>query len=300
MDKEHVLSFLNDAEKYEYTVDTPASELTSFRVGGPVSVVAYPKDKGAFCALLCFLSDNGIKHIVLGCGSNVLAPDEGYDGVFVLTSRIAEILIEDNIMTVGCGRGITSCASAAQKAGLSGFAFAYGIPGSVGGAVYMNAGAYGSEIKDIIVSAECFDHATGGVIELCKDALLLGYRDSALRHNGMTVLSARFRLTPGDPEAIMAEMADYMSRRREKQPLEFPSAGSVFKRAPGHFTGKLIEDAGLKGTRVGGAEVSEKHAGFIVNRSGATARDIKALIDLVCERVYSLYGVRLERELIYI
>ena len=295
-----LLSFLDNPSDYEYTTDTPASELTSFRVGGPVSVVAYPKNKGALCALLRFLSEREIRHTVLGCCSNVLAPDEGYDGVFVVTTKMTALDITDEVMTAECGRGITSCASAAQKAGLSGLEFAYGIPGSVGGAVFMNAGAYGSEVANVITKAECYDPATRKFHTFTREELCLGYRDSILRHNGMIVLSAEFALNRRDPDEIMAEMADYMSRRRDKQPLEYPSAGSVFKRAPGHFTGKLIEDAGLKGARIGGAEVSEKHAGFIVNRGGATAADVKALVSLIEARIYELYGVALERELIYL
>ncbi len=297
--KEALLSFISGGG-YEYSLDTPAAELTSFRVGGPVLAVVYPQNKGALCALLRFLREREAKHCVLGCGTNVLAPDEGYDGVLVMTSRMAGLSIDGTTLTAECGRGVTSCASAAQRAGLSGFEFAYGIPGSVGGAVFMNAGAYGREIKDIIIDAECRDSKSGEVVTLTRDELMLGYRDSALRHNGMTALSARFSLTPGDGEKIAAEMAELMAKRRGKQPLEYPSAGSVFKRAPGHFTGKLIEDCGLKGARVGGAEVSPKHAGFIVNVGGATADDVKSLIGLVEARVFEKFGVALERELIYL
>ena len=300
MDRTRLLSFLESSQEYECGFDIPASELTSFRVGGSVDTVIYPKNKGAFCALLRYLSETGIRHTVLGCGSNVLVPDEGYDGVLVITTHMTEMKIDGVTLTAECGRGVTSCASAAQREGLSGFEFAYGIPGSVGGAVYMNAGAYGSEIAAIITKAECYDAASGQLHTLTRDELCLGYRDSILRHNGMIVVSAEFSLKPGDRDAILAEMTDYMTRRRDKQPLEYPSAGSVFKRAPGHYTGKLIEDAGLKGMRIGGAEVSEKHAGFIVNRGGATADDIKTLVALVEEKVYEMHGVRLERELIYL
>ena len=300
MDKTLLLSFIENGIDCEYGFDTPASELTSFRAGGPVAAVVYPKNKGAFCALLRFLSEHEIKHTVLGCGSNVLVPDEGYDGVLVITTHMTAIEINGTVLTAECGRGVTSCASAAQREGLAGFEFAYGIPGSVGGAVYMNAGAYGSDIAAIITTAECYDASRDAVVTLTKEELELGYRDSVLHRNGMIVLSAEFSLTPGEPAAIMAAMTDYMARRRDKQPLEYPSAGSVFKRAPGHFTGKLIEDAGLKGLRIGGAEVSEKHAGFIVNRGGATASDIKALVAEVEARVYEEHGVRLERELIYL
>ncbi len=296
---EELLSFIGGG-CYEYTLDAPASELTSFRTGGKVAAVVYPKNKRALCALLRFLSERDARHITLGCGTNVLAPDDGYDGVFVMTQKMTRISLDGSVMTAECGRGVTSCASAAQKAGLSGLEFAYGIPGSVGGAVFMNAGAYGSEIRDIIKDAECWDPEQGETVTLTKDELSLGYRDSILRHNGMTVLSARFALTPGDGGEISAKMAELMSKRRDKQPLEYPSAGSVFKRAPGHFTGKLIEDCGLKGTRIGGAVVSEKHAGFIVNAGSATSNDVKALVSLVEERVFAEFGVRLERELIYL
>ncbi len=300
MRTEEIISFLKADENFDFTTDTPASSLTSFRVGGRVRVVAYPKNRDAFCELTRRLASSETKYVVLGCGSNVLAPDEGYDGVFVMTTKLTGLSIEGNTLTAECGRGITSCASSAARAGLGGLAFAYGIPGSVGGAVYMNAGAYGSEIKDIIISADCWDAARGEVLTLTKDELRFGYRDSALRHNGLTVLSAAFSLFPEDTEKITAEMNDYMNRRRDKQPLEYPSAGSVFKRAPGHFTGKLIEDAGLKGYRVGGAEVSEKHAGFIINAGGATAEDVKTLVAVIEARVFELFGVRLERELIYL
>ena len=301
MNKSALTEFINaHVSEYDFAVDVSAAELTSFRCGGSVAAVAYPKSKGALCALLRYLSESGERYTVLGCGTNVLVDDEGYDGVLVITSQMDGLQINGTTMTAECGRGVTSCASAAQKAGLAGFAFAYGIPGSVGGAVTMNAGAYGSEISNIIISADCVDITTGELVTLTKDELELDYRDSIIRRGGLVVLSADFALTPADPDAILAEMTDYMNRRRDKQPLSYPSAGSVFKRAPGHFTGKLIEDAGLKGTRVGGAEVSEKHAGFIINRDNATASDVKALVKLVEERVYEVHGVRIEREIIYL
>lgn len=301
MDKSSLCAYLNErGDEYEYTIDADAADITSFKCGGIVAVAVYPKSTASLCALLQYLTDAGIRHDVIGLGTNVLVDDGGYDGVLVITTKMAGIDIDGEMLTAECGRGITACASAAQKAGLAGFSFAYGIPGSVGGAVAMNAGAYGGEIADIIVSAECYDMAAKKVVTIDKDGLSLGYRDSIIRRGGLIVLSASFKLKKGDPDAILAEMTDIMDRRRDKQPLSYPSAGSVFKRAPGHFTGRLIEDAGLKGMRIGGAEVSEKHAGFIINKENATASDVKALVELVEERVYESFGVKLEREIIYL
>ena len=301
MDIGSLKSFLDErADEYEYTVDADASELTSFRCGGKIKIAVSPKSTQSLCELLRILTEAGIRHDVIGLGTNVLVDDGGYDGVLVITSLMTELTIDGETLTAECGRGITSCASAAQKAGLSGFSFAYGIPGSVGGAVAMNAGAYGGEISDIILSADCWDVGERRIVTLDREALSLGYRDSVIRRGGLVVLSAKFALKKGDQDAIFAEMTDFMNRRREKQPLSYPSAGSVFKRAPGHYTGKLIEDAGLKGVRIGGAEVSEKHAGFIINKCGATAGDVKALVELVTSRVYEKFGVMLEREIIYL
>lgn len=295
-----IIDFLaRNSGEYEYGQNVSAAELTSFRIGGDVSVTAYPKTKGALCALLRYLKESDTAYSVLGNGSNVLVSDDGYDGVFVITTLISDIEIDGDTVTVGAGKGITSVASAAQRAGLSGLEFAYGIPGTVGGAVTMNAGAYGGEISDVIVSADCYDAETDSVVTLAKDDLALGYRESVIKHRPLTVISAKFSLVHGDKDEILAKMTDFMGRRRDKQPLEYPSAGSVFKRYPGYFTAQLIDGAGLKGYRIGGAEVSTKHAGFIVNRGGATAEDVKALVELITSRIEELHGIRIERELIY-
>lgn len=295
-----IIDFLaRSTGEYEYGQNVSAADLTSFRIGGAVSVTAYPKTEGALCALLRYLKAEGIKHAVLGNGSNVLVSDDGYDGVLVITTKLADITFDGNFVTVGTGKGITSAASAAQREGLSGLEFAYGIPGTLGGAVAMNAGAYGGEISDVIVSADCYDAEIDSVVTLTKDELALGYRESVIRHRPLTVISAKFKLTPGDKDEILAKMTDFMGRRRDKQPLEYPSAGSVFKRYPGYFTAQLIDEAGLKGCRVGGAEVSPKHAGFIVNVGGATAEDVKALVELITDKIEALHGIRIERELIY-
>ncbi len=287
------------ADEYEYRLNAPASELTSFKIGGSVKVTVYPKTKGALCALLRYLKDSGEVYSVLGNGSNVLVSDDGYDGVLVVTTLMSEIEIDGCTLKADAGRGITSAASQAQRAGLAGLEFAYGIPGTVGGAVAMNAGAYGGEIADVIVSVECYDAESDSVLTLTKEELCLGYRESVIRHRPLTVLSAEFSLERGDCETILEKMTDFMSRRREKQPLEYPSAGSVFKRYPGYFTAKLIDEAGLKGYRIGGAEISSKHAGFIVNKGGASAADVKALVELVTNELEKAHGIKIERELIY-
>lgn len=286
--------------EYEYSLEKTGAELSSFRIGGAVAVTVYPKTKGALCALLRYLIKTETKHTVLGNGTNILVADEGYDGVLVLTTKLDELTVNGTTVTVGAGKSFTAAASAAQRAGLSGLEFAYGIPGTVGGAVTMNAGAYGGEVNDVILHAECYDADADAIVTLDRDALCLGYRDSVIRHRPLTVISAAFELMEVDGEEILAKMTDYMGRRRSKQPLEYPSAGSVFKRYPGYFTAQLIDEAGLKGCRIGGAEVSEKHAGFIVNRGGATADDVKSLVTLVTEKIKEKNGIEIEREIIYL
>lgn len=296
-----IIDFLSsNEEEYEYSLCKSGAELTSFRIGGHVAVTVYPKTEGALCALLRCLRETNYRYTVLGNGSNVLVDDSGYDGIFVVTTKLDGLLIENGVITVGAGKSITAAASAAQRASLAGLEFAYGIPGTVGGAVAMNAGAYGGEIKDIIVSAVCYDHESDTVVTLDKEALDLGYRESVIRHKALTVISAQFALTEDISDDILARMTDYMGRRRSKQPLEYPSAGSVFKRYPGYFTAQLIDEAGLKGSRIGGAEVSEKHAGFIVNRGGATAADVKALVSAVTAKIKEKNGIDIEREIIYL
>lgn len=296
-----MIEFLSRNEgEYEYSLEKSGAELSSFRIGGPVAATVYPKTKGALCALLRYLKETETKHEVLGNGTNILVADDGYDGVFVMTSRLDAITFDGEIMTVGAGKSITAAASAAQREGLSGLEFAFGIPGTVGGAVTMNAGAYGGEIGDVIVCAECYDAEFDSVVTLDRDALCLGYRESVIRHRPLTVISATFKLAPDNGDTILSRMTDYMGRRRSKQPLEYPSAGSVFKRYPGYFTAQLIDEAGLKGCRIGGAEVSEKHAGFIVNRGGATAEDVKSLVSLVTAKIKEKNGIEIEREIIYL
>lgn len=283
------------------TVNAPMSEYTTFKTGGSAALLAEPQNEKALSLLLSKCAQEGIKPYIVGNGSNLLVDDGGIDSVVIkIGDGLSEIRMVDET-TVECGAGLSLsrlCRFALEK-GLSGLEFAFGIPGSVGGAVFMNAGAYGGEMGDVLVSCRHMDQ-NGVPGELSLDEMNLGYRKSIYRETGFVVVSARFKLQKGDKEEIKAKMDDFLNRRKSKQPLELPSAGSTFKRPEGHFAGALIEQCGLKGLRVGGAQVSEKHAGFIVNNTGATSGDIVALIELVQKRVFEETGILLEPEVIKI
>ena len=279
------------------------SRFTTLRAGGPADFLCTPGSEEQIRALTAFLKSAGIPYLVVGNGSNLLVRDGGIRGVVLqLGSRFAGITAEeaedaqgDVLLRAQAGAKLSAVGREAQKRGLTGFEFACGIPGSVGGAVRMNAGAYGGEIKDILRCARVL--MPDGQVRTCiPEDLQLSYRHSVLDENGGLVLSATFHLTPGDPEQITRRMRELAEKRRARQPLEFPSAGSTFKRPEGYFAGKLIMDAGLKGLTIGGAQVSEKHAGFVINRGGATAADIEALIGEVRKRVFDQTGVLLEPE----
>lgn len=274
----------------------PLCEHTTFRIGGPARYFAQPRHTGQLIELMAFVKVNDLPYAVIGKGSNLLVPDEGYDGLVIRTPEEAPHWHEDGCtVTVPSGYAMTRLSAEAAKRGLAGLTFAQGIPGTVGGAVVMNAGAYGGQIADTLVSSRYVDEE--GVHTLSAEEHHLSYRHSAYAdHPDWVCVEATFRLTPGDREQIEAEMADYAQRRRDKQPLEWPSAGSTFKRPEGHFAGKLIEDAGLKGFTVGGAQVSEKHAGFVINKGGATCADVLSLMEQVSDIVYQKFGVRLEPE----
>ncbi len=274
------------------------SSCTSFRTGGAAAAGAYPETTNELGELLSLCEREGVPFYILGNGTNVLAPDEGFDGVVVLTAGMRDIDVneETGIATAGAGALLSTLALECAKKSLTGLEFARGIPGSVGGAVVMNAGAYGGEIKDCLLSAGVMDEKSREISDMTNEQLELGYRHSVIPKRGLVVLGATFKLEKGDKTAIYAAMDDYAARRKEKQPLEYPSAGSTFKRPEGYFAGKLIEDAGLKGFSIGGAQVSEKHAGFVINKGGATSGDIKELIKEVQRRVFENSGVRLETE----
>ena len=277
--------------------DFPLSRVTSFHIGGSADLAVYPADAEAFAYALDAVAQAGVPYTVIGNGSNTLVRDGGFRGVVFVTTDMRRVTIDGTRLTGGCGVLLGSIGTNASRAGLAGAEFANGIPGTLGGAVYMNAGAYGGQLADIVCETVCYDLDAKQVLHLDNAAQHFGYRHSVFMEKNYIILSATLQLTKDEPDAIRARMNDYLARRREKQPLEYPSAGSVFKRPEGHFAGKLIEDAGLKGLRVGGAEVSPKHAGFIVNVGGATTRDVLELIERIREKVYAMSGVTLECEI---
>ncbi|MBQ8288691.1 MAG: UDP-N-acetylmuramate dehydrogenase [Clostridia bacterium] len=284
----------------EYTKDAPLALVSSFRIGGPADFAVWPYTRAALLDVVIALRRLGIRRDVFGNGSNVLFADEGYRGVAIFTTKMNRTVLRDGILWADAGASFTGLAVRALQEGLTGLEFAYGIPGSVGGAIYMNAGAYDGEIAQVCRETTVYDPAQallGGISEIGGDAQGFGYRTSAFQFmEGAVILGGKFKLKPGDPAEIKAKMDDLMARRRGKQPLEYPSAGSTFKRAPGYFTAKLIHEAGLKGAAVGGAQVSEKHAGFVINRGDATAKDVLTLIEQIKDRIWQHFGVAIECE----
>ena len=280
-----------------YRKNEPMKLHTTFRIGGPADVYAEPESAEELAELISVCEGSGTPYLVIGHGSNLLVGDGGFRGtVICLGKAFGDIRVDGGCIEAQAGALLGTVANAALEHSLAGMEFASGIPGSVGGALVMNAGAYGGEIKDILESAEILE-TDGSRCVVTAEELELGYRTSNILPLGRTVLSARFRLSKGDPEEISAKMKDLNGRRKEKQPLEYPSAGSTFKRPEGYFAGKLIEDAGCKGLTVGGAQVSEKHAGFVINIGDATAEDVEELIRQVQKRVLDQSGVMLEPEI---
>ncbi len=288
-----VLSDLFESDKIY--IDEPMKNHTSFKVGGPADILVTPEGTEDVVKLVKVCSEHNVPCIIIGNGSNLLVRDGGVRGVVVKLSRMDKISIDGDRITAESGVKLSELCKAAMAEELAGLEFACGIPGSVGGAVAMNAGAYNGEISNVIESAVCID-SKGRVMKLSKDDLELGYRTSAVLKHGYTVVEAVFKLQKGEKEKIGSRIEDLNRRRSERQPLEFPSAGSTFKRPEGHFAAKLIEDTGLKGLSVGGAEVSIKHSGFIINKKEASAKDILDLISLVQRQVKEAYGVELHTE----
>ena len=274
----------------------PMSKHTTFRIGGPAALMALPKTAGEAKAAVKTARELGIEPFFLGNGSNLLVADEGYPGFIIkLTWDFDGIREVNRGLETGGAVLLSRLSNALVGRGLTGLEFAGGIPGSVGGAVTMNAGAYGGEMAQVLESVTFLDEA-GEVCTLPASECGFGYRKSIFSQRKCLILRARFRLEQGDGYAIKARMDELAAKRREKQPLEYPSAGSMFKRPPGHFAAALIDQCGLKGLTVGGAQVSEKHAGFVVNRGGATCGDVLALVDQVKEEVLRQTGVELEME----
>ncbi len=275
----------------------PMRAHTTFRVGGNADIFFLPKDVQEVQTALLLAKKANCPVTFIGRGSNLLVRDGGIRGLTVCFGEaFGGIRVEGNMIIAGAGETLTHVSNVALENGLSGLEFASGIPGSVGGGMAMNAGAYGGELSSVTKWAYLMDSETGEVRQYDVAHLQMGYRTSLALKENKIVTGAAFCLTPGNKEDIKSKMDDFNRRRREKQPLNYPSAGSTFKRPEGHFAGALIEQAGLKGTRVGGAEVSELHAGFIINRGDATARDILDLIALVTKRVYEHAGITLEPE----
>lgn len=285
---------LFSSDDYVLEKECSLAKLTSFRTGGN-AVVLFPKIRSVLCWVFPALIQAEIECFVLGMGSNVIALDEGYPGLVLSLTQMKKVEVGENEIEAEAGASVTGLSSTAQKNSLSGMEFFYGIPGSVGGAVFMNAGAYGGECKDILKSVTYLT-GRGEVVTSPVSQLKMGYRTSVFEENGAVILSAVFSLNRGSRDQIRATMEDLMGRRVEKQPLEYPSAGSTFKRYEGRFTAKMIEEAGLKGYRVGGAQVSEKHAGFVINYDNATSRDILDVISHVQERILEKEGIRILRE----
>jgi UDP-N-acetylmuramate dehydrogenase len=276
--------------------DEPMSKHTTFRIGGPADVFAMPETYEQIGEILKLCKAEGLPFFVLGNGSNLLVSDKGYRGVIIQMDRnMQEIRLEGNTIRACAGALLSSIAVAARNASLTGFEFAGGIPGTLGGACVMNAGAYGGEMKDVLKEVMVMTR-DGEILTLPAEKLEMGYRTSVIKKMGYLVLEAVISLEKGDEEAIRDRMKELSDLRTQKQPLDLPSAGSTFKRPEGYFAGKLIMDSGLRGCRIGGAQVSEKHCGFVVNADGATAGDVRALMDHVIQVVKEKHGVTLEPE----
>lgn len=281
----------------EFKKNVNLSEHTSFRIGGNAEIFVMPESKAELVSAVNAARMQGINYFILGKGSNILVSDLGIEGAVIDTSKLNKIERNENIITCECGVSLIRLCNFAAENSLKGLEFAFGIPGSVGGAMIMNAGAYGGEISAAAKSAECLD-ISGNIVNLKLSASDFSYRSSIFKKKNLIVLSASFSLENGDCESIRSSMNDFMKRRKEKQPLEYPSAGSTFKRPEGYFAGALIEKNGFKGFSVGGAQVSEKHAGFIINKNRACEKDVSALIKIIQEKVLKNDGVLLEPEVI--
>lgn len=277
--------------------DAPMSKYTSFKAGGNAKLLVAPNSIDALSIILDACIDKGVNYYLLGNGSNILVTDSGIDGIVIrMGTEISKIeLIDDTTIYCEAGASLKSLCMFALENSLTGLEFAYGIPGTLGGAVYMNAGAYGGEMKDVLHSVNHID-LSGNEGTLSKDELNLSYRHSAYTDNSFVITSALIKLSKGDKDEIKSKMNELLGKRKDKQPIEYPSAGSTFKRPEGYFAGALIEASGLKGKQIGGAQVSEKHAGFIINKDKATATDILNLIKFVQDTVYKDHGVNLETE----
>jgi UDP-N-acetylmuramate dehydrogenase len=285
----------NILETENIFVDEPMKNHTSFKVGGPADVLVTPESYEEVVNIIKLCNDNKVPYYIIGRGSNLIVRDGGFRGLIIKLTKLDKVTIDSEKIIVQSGVDLCKVSKIALENNLAGFEFACGIPGTVGGAVTMNAGAYNGEISEVIYSALVIDK-DGNLINLNKEQLELGYRMSAIQKYGYAVLEVTFKLAHGQFEKIKARIDDLTKKREDKQPLEYPSAGSTFKRPEGHFTGQLIEESSLKGFSIGGAQVSEKHAGFIINKQDATAMDILNLIEHVQKVIKTRYDVDLHPE----
>lgn len=306
MNKEKILTVLGE-DKVRF--DEPLKDHTSFKIGGPADALVIVSNAGELKKTIEYAKAEGEEFFLLGNGSNVLASDEGYRGIVIkLEGEFDEAKVDGEIITAGAGITLSKLAGLAMNSSLTGLEFASGIPGTLGGALFMNAGAYGGEMKQIVTKVKvlCFDGVGEAgtneceILELTNEEMQFSYRHSILKEKNFIALGCEMKLQKGDKEAIGSYMRELALKRKEKQPLEYPSAGSTFKRPEGYFAGKLIEDAGLGGYSVGGAQVSEKHKGFVINKGGASAKDVKNLIDHVIKTVEEKDGVTLEPEVLFL
>ena len=298
--KEQITEQLKNITGPENTlVNEDMSKHTTFRVGGCADVFVTPRSIEEAADIVRLLLAQDLPFTVIGNGSNILVSDKGYRGCIVCMGQGTDhISVNGQVITAGAGAILSKVAYASYENGLGGLEFASGIPGSVGGAIVMNAGAYGGEMKDVTISVKVFDAESGSILTISGKDMRFGYRTSVVKEQPYIVLEAEFLLAKKDRKQIREQMDDLAAKRRSKQPLEYPSAGSTFKRPEGYFAGKLIEDSGLKGFSVGGAKVSEKHCGFVINSGGATAGDVMELIRTVRRKVYDKYEVMLEPEVV--
>ena len=277
--------------------DEEMKKHTTFRIGGTADIFCEPKDEIELKALISYIKENNLEYVILGNGSNVLVSDEGIRGIVIkIGEKMNEVKVLGECIFAKSGALISKVSRIAQKEGLEGLECLSGIPASIGGAVYMNAGAYGAQMEDVLEEVT-FLTDDGKIKTLPKEELDLGYRKSIFSKNGGIILSCTMKLKKGDKAIIEEKMSELTKRRVEKQPLEFPSAGSTFKRPEGYFAGKLIEDSGLKGYSSGGAKISEKHAGFVINFNNAKAEDVLAVIDHAKKTVYEKFNVKIEPEI---
>ena len=282
-------------DENDIKIDEKLSSYVNFKVGGPADILLIPKSKEQVIKSVEVCKENKIPFYLIGNGSNILVRDGGFRGVVISLKEVNTIIVDGDKIEAECGAMLKAVSDKAMENSLTGFEFACGIPGTIGGAVFMNAGAYDGEIAHVIESAEIIDEECN-IVRLSNKDLDFGYRSSIVMKKGYTVLSAVFKLEKGQVKTIKELVDDLTNKRESKQPLEYPSAGSTFKRPTGYFAGKLIQDAGLKGYSIGGAAVSEKHSGFVINKGNATAKDITDLIKYIQDEVKRQFGVELNPE----